>query len=195
MNEIIKELEVSPTQGRAWFEESLGRGFDLSTAVLSTEPLTRGRFLTFVSKELAVGDIEFPHAPDAPTVATQSHLAKYLDDWTKDGASCFLFEDDVVERGDPAIERWSIPSAFVGTRVVHWSDLGVRGGAAAVESINSGAFGYPLNAFVLSCSAEELGLAHREPVSKDSLIKVTQSLLGIVVSAFDATSFAIWDKR
>lgn len=187
-------VEVAKDEGRRWLEKSLTAGFDVSAAVLAAAPFDHGRFHTFVPSDVPADQIKFPDAPDVPGSVADAGLARYLDDLTSQGASCVVVEDDVVERKDPALDRWTIPSAFVGDRIVHWFDLEPGSGTATVEAIGESAFGYPLNAFVITRSAADLGLVNGQPVAESFASQVAGSLLAVAVSAFDATSFAIWDR-
>jgi hypothetical protein len=102
---------------------------------------------------------------------------------------CVVIEDDVQRREDPRVRS---PAAFLGDRVVHWCDVYPGGGQSAAGAIEQGAFGYPLNAFVVSRSSKELGLIDGEEAPRDLPPQVKSSLMAVIVSAFDATSFTIW---
>jgi hypothetical protein len=56
-----------------------------------------------------------------------------------------------------------------------------------------GASGYPLNAFVSTMSAGDLGLVDGEDAPEGFANKVARSLLAVVVSVFDDETFLIWD--
>lgn len=86
----------------------------------------------------------------------------------------------------------TVPSEFVGNDVVHWSDLEPTLGAVATRAIRENAFGYPLNAFVVMQSSAQLGLVDGQPAPADFAKNVADSLLAVVVSAFDAESFMTW---
>jgi hypothetical protein len=55
--------------------------------------------------------------------------------------------------------------------------------------------GYPLNAFVTSRSTDELGLVDDADVGHDIGDLVAGSLMAVIVAAFDADSFLIWEPR
>lgn len=55
--------------------------------------------------------------------------------------------------------------------------------------------GYPLNAFVVSRSSAELGLAADAALGEAFTEEVVQSLLAVVIAAFDAESFLVWEAR
>ncbi len=58
-----------------------------------------------------------------------------------------------------------------------------------------GAFGYPLNAFITIKSAAELELVDRQQVPNNFLGEVAKSLMAVIVAAFDAETFMVWDGR
>lgn len=61
-----------------------------------------------------------------------------------------------------------------------------------METIDRGASGYPLNAFVITKSSSDLGLVDGGDAPERLSQEVAASLLAIVVAAFDAESFLIW---
>lgn len=79
-----------------------------------------------------------------------------------------------------------------GDRVVHWCDLDLGTGVVATEIISRGAFGYPLNAFVSTESAANLGLVASQSIPENSMDTPSGSLLAVIVAAFDAESYLIW---
>jgi hypothetical protein len=193
---MARTLEIDRGEGRAWIEESLGGGksltggFEVSAAVLAAEPFDRGCFSAFVPEGMAREQIKFPHFPDVH--GSEAALATYLDGLASKGASCLVIEDELALRADPGLDKWSVPSAFIGDRVVHWLDLEPGCGATAFDAINESSGGYPLNSFVVTKSAADLRLLNGRPAADDLAGQVASSLMAIVVSAFDATSFAMW---
>lgn len=191
MSETARAIDLAKNEGRNWFEESLGGGFGVSAAVLASISFDIGRFFAFVSSDMDPEQIKFPGYPDVRGGGPA--LALYLDDLTSGKDLCLLIEDEAAERGDPNIEEWSVPSAFIGDRVVHWFDLKPGSGAAAMSAINESSSGYPLNAFVVTRTSTELGLVNRGSLANDIVDTIASSILAIVVAAFDATSFAVWE--
>lgn len=187
MSNAARKIELGREEGLSWFEHQLAQGFELSTAVLADRPFDHGFFETFVPAELTAGDVKFPNSPDVPY--SDLALAQYLEELARQDARCVVIEDDVQRRTDPKIQE---PAAFLGDRVLHWFDLSVESGQEATEAVESGAFGYPLNAFVVTKSAIDLGLVNGGQVPNQLPGQIVRTLLAIVVSAFDATSFATW---
>jgi hypothetical protein len=190
----VRTLEVPKSQGRSWLEQSLAAGQIISAAILAAAPLGEGRFFTFIPASAEPGQIEFPEKGIFATSVACPGLAEFLDKLTKTGAACVLVEDDVLERGDRQLERMVVPSAFIGDGVVHWCDVKSGSRMSAAEAVRESAFGYPLNAFVVSKSFSELGLVSGQQAPKDLALRVTESLLAVIVSAFDGQSFAVWSR-
>jgi hypothetical protein len=188
MVQSAKRIEISPEEGKKWFESQLKQGFGLAEVVLGANVLDQGHFETFVTADKSAPP-DFPRCPDV--VGSKPALAKWLDEMASQGARSVVIEDDVERRADPNLES---PAAFIGDRVLHWCSLGLTSGPKAAAAVNRGAFGYPLNAFVVSRTPEELGLFDQEHAPADLPEKVLSSLLAIIVSAFDNTSYAIWHK-
>jgi hypothetical protein len=190
MNQDAKRYKLSEDEGRSWFTYQLKQGFDLSAAVLTACLFDQGSFETFIPATANVADVEFPKAPDVP--GSEAALARYLEKVVPQGGGCVVIEDDMQRRADPRIEA---PAAFLGDRVIHWCDFDSESGEKAVEAIERGAFGYPLNAFVVAKSAVDLGFVDGEQVPSDLPTQIVSSLLAVIVSAFDATSYALWMEK
>jgi hypothetical protein len=119
-------------------------------------------------------------------------LAQLLDELAGRGGSCVVVEDDAMRRLDPALSLPRVPpSAFIGDRVVHWTDL--QPADEALMTIYAGASGYPRNAFVVAMSCAELGLAEGQALDETFADEVARSLVAVLVAAYDAESFLVWD--
>jgi hypothetical protein len=194
VTEEFKALDVARDEGERWLTEWLAAGFDISAAVLAGISFDRGSFQTFVPVDASVESIKFPDAPDVPGTVSNEGLAWFLDALIRAGARSLVVEDDLAERSDPGQPDESIPSGFIGNRIVHWYGLEVGDGVRAVEMIMKSA-SHILNAFVSAKSVEELGLLDRQEVSESVGEEIAVSLLAIITFAFDETSFAVWDGR
>jgi len=194
MNQSFQIIQVARDDGQNWFEGWLKAGFDVSTAVLARNPLDQGSFRTIVSKEASTEAINFPDTPDVPGAVADEGLAWLLESMKRDGALSLVIEDDLAEKSDPAADDWTIPSAFIESRIIHWCDLKSASGKDAVETIMKGA-SCILNAFVITKSVANLGLVDRQEVPEGLGIEVASSLLAMITFAFDETSFAVWDRR
>jgi hypothetical protein len=190
----VRTLEVPKNQGRPWLEQSLAAGQAISVAILATAPLSQGRFFTFIPDNAEPRQLEFPEKGVFATSVAGPGLARFLDKLVEKGAACVLVEDDVLGRGDRQLERMAVPSAFIGEEVVHWCDVKSGSCMAAAEGVRESAFGYPLNAFVVSEPVSALGLVNGQQAPDDLVPKVAESLLAVIVSAFDGQSFAVWSR-
>ncbi|HEX3174294.1 MAG TPA: hypothetical protein VHQ43_08760 [Solirubrobacterales bacterium] len=191
----MKVIEANQDEARSWTERWLGAGHALSADVLANAPFGDGRFRTCVSDDVTPERLtKFEEGNMARTKEADEWLAQTLDELTVIGASCLVVEDDLSRPTDPALIRSEIPSAFIGDRVVSWSDLSPGNGEASVKAVMAVGSGYPRNAFVVSQSAANLGLDDRQQVPEDFPSKVAESLLAVIVAIFDAESYLIWDR-
>jgi hypothetical protein len=193
LTEIARELEVPQADGRDWLERSLAAGFDVASAVLVAAPLDSGRFTTFIPASASMGQVQFPEHGFVGETVGNSGLSRYLDNLTRMGAACVVMEDDILERNDRQPEDMTVPSAFIGDGVIHWSNLKSGFGTIATKAVRESAFGHPLNAFVVTKSAADFGLVDDRQAPEGFAADVVRSLLAVIVSAFDAESFLVWD--
>jgi hypothetical protein len=77
-------------------------------------------------------------------------------------------------------------------KVVHWASL-ADGAGAAITTLDRGSHGYPTNAFVTEASPKDLGLADGADLDSDFGGSVVASLVAVIVAAYDADSFPIWE--
>jgi hypothetical protein len=104
-----------------------------------------------------------------------------------------VVEDELSEAKD-ANPNWGgrLLTGFVGEKVIHWADL--AGGADdAVVAVDRGSGDYPTNAFVTSVSADALGLVDGADLDSDIAGRVVGSLRAVVVAAYDAETYIIWE--
>lgn len=193
MKENVEAVEVDMDKARSWLERSLAQGFDVSKAILAAAPFDHGCFHAFAPHDAASGQFDFAEGGIVREYAAVEALAGFLDGLVN-GDSCVIVEDDLLRRTDPGVARGTSPLAFVGDRVLHWSDLAPGAGICGSEAIRQGASGYPLNAFVSTEASGDLGLLDRQQVLKDVPDRVAASLWAVVVSAFDAESFLVWSN-
>lgn len=190
----LRTLGLAKEDALNWLERSLAAGHELSAAVLAAAPFDRGRFCTLVPSDLVANRVtKFHEGGIVETSVADAALARLLGDLVTEGGSCVVAEDDLLRRSDPAVARRTVPSAFIGNHVVHWCDLVPGSGAPAARALRASASGYPLNAFVVTRSAADLGLVTGRSLSEDFTSDVVGSLVAVVVSAFDAESFLVWD--
>lgn len=194
MTEQFKALDIAHDEGKRWLTRWLAAGFDISAAVLTDISFDRGSFRTFVPVDASVESIQFPDAPDVPGAVSDEGLAWFLESLIRAGACALIVEDDLAERSDPGQPDASIPSGFIGNRIVHWLPLEAGSGVQAVEMIMKSA-SHILNAFVSDKSIADLGLLDRQEIAEGVGKEIATSLMAIITFAFDETSFAVWDGR
>jgi hypothetical protein len=180
-----------------WVRESLGNGGAVSAAVLAACRFDAGRVRAIVwdgtpqehlSQFRRGGVLRAASRPVADLL-----LAQLLDTLARRGGSCVVIEDDVMRRHDPALSLPGVPpSAFIGERIVHWADL--QPVNEAIATIYAGASGYPRNAFVVARPCADLGLADRQELDETFADSVAKSLLAVLVAAYDAESFLVWES-
>jgi hypothetical protein len=188
-------IDVNRDKARSWVERWLRAGHAVSNAVLATDPFGVGRFRTCVSDGIAPEQLsKFEAGNMASTKEANTWLARTFEELNREGAACVVVEHDLASRTDPFIGRGDDSWAFVGDRVLAWSDLQRGGEVAAVEEVQGVGSGYPRNMFVSTHSAEHLGLADRQQVPEQFPAQVAESLRAVVVSIFDDESYLVWDR-
>lgn len=191
----MQQVTIDPAAGREWLGKSLAQGFDISAAVRAVAPLDEGNYRSF----LAGGKLRranFAEGGVARADESRVALARYLDDLPGGRTSCLIVEDDLRRRADPLVEsRPGSYISFIGDRIVHWCNRGQEIDPECTDVMKRGASGYPLNAFVSTMSAVDFGLVDGQDAPKGFAIEVAESLLAVIVSAFDAESFMVWDRR
>lgn len=196
MKNTYETVELEHAAALRWLRHSLGQGEALSLATLETMERCEGR-----SYALLPGDLEPKLKLDFDGILgldggpANRAMARVLDEAGPQGAACVVVEDDLSKKGDANPNRkGSLLTAFVGQRVIHWAELGADADIdAAVTALNLGASGYPLNAFVTSTNATELGLLDGTDVSSDIVSTMIGSLMAVIVGAYDGVSFVIWE--
>jgi len=185
-------VEAPHEEARLWTQDSLEQGSDLSAAVLAGAFLDRGLFLTIVSDPFARTAFAYETGGVIGQRRARDLLARVLNELgSRSSARAVLVEDSIHRKSDPSASMKGEPSAFMGDRVLHWSDLS-EGSTKAMEVIAWGATGYPTNAFIVDRSSRDFGLNDRQDVPENLAQEVASSLLAIVVAAFDAESFLLW---
>jgi hypothetical protein len=189
----MKVIELSAREARSWTERWLGAGHFVSEAVLAKAPFDQGRFRTCIGDDTPLKKLaNFEHGWVIKGGEAGAWLSQVLDELALHGASCVIVEDDLSRPTDPAIIASEIPCALIEDRILCWSDLSPGNGATAVKRTGYIGSGYPRNAFVVSRSAAELGLADRQQVPETFLRQVTDSLMAVIVAIFDAESYLVW---
>jgi hypothetical protein len=91
----------------------------------------------------------------------------------------------MARRGDVSVDE---RAAFVGDRVLTWSEVG-RDATSAAERLRAGSGAYPLNAYVCDRSAQELGLQAGVSIDEESVWLIVQATVAVIVDVYDGEAF------
>jgi hypothetical protein len=192
MTGSVISTEVDQTVALDWLRYSLGQGEVISPAALKFIEEHRGHAYTLAPDTVDPARLAKPREGGVVTTGgARVALAKVLETLTERGAACVVVEDCLRERKDPKPSLDGLLlTAFVGERVIHWA--GLEGGTdAAILTLHRGSGKYPLNAFVTSAS--KLGLVDGVDLDSDIAGAVVGSLVAVIVAAYDAETYIIWE--
>jgi hypothetical protein len=197
MTSAVIPTEIDQSVALDWLRYSLGQGEVISPAALKFVTEQRGRAYTLASETVDPARLTKPSdgwviEPGAGS-SRDAALAQVIETLAERGGACVVVEDCLRERKDPKPSLDGLLlTAFVGERVIHWAEL--EGGTdTAILALHRGSGKYPLNAFVTSVSAEGLGLVDGADLDSDIAGPVVGSLLGVIVAAYDAETFIVWE--
>jgi hypothetical protein len=196
MTGSVISTEIDQTVALDWLRYSLGQGEVISPAALKFIEEHQGHAYTLAPDTVDPARLAKPREGGVVTTGgARVALAKVLETLTERGAACVVVEDCLRERKDPKPSLDGLLlTVFVGERVIH--SAGLEGGTdAAILTLHRGSGKYPLNAFVTSASAEELGLVDGADLDSGIAGRVVGSLVAVVVAAYDAETFIIWEPR
>jgi hypothetical protein len=119
-------------------------------------------------------------------------IAKALRQLCSDESAKYLLyvEDDLRRPGDPAISNGQAGLIFLRDQVVHWCELAKDNVSEVGTFLRKGSSGFPLNAFVAQFPMRYL--RHEGLSESELLATITDSVVAVVVAAYDAESFLIW---
>ncbi|HEY5261369.1 MAG TPA: hypothetical protein VIJ33_04610 [Solirubrobacteraceae bacterium] len=194
MTGSVIPTEIDQSVALDWLHYSLGQGEVISPAALKFIEERQGHAYTLAPETVDPARLAKPREGGVVTTGgAQAALAKVLEGLTERGAACVVVEDCLRLRRDPKPSLDGLLlTAFVGERVIHWA--GLEGETdAAILTLHRGSGKYPLNAFVTSAS--ELGLVDGADLDSDIAGSVVGSLVAVVVAAYDAETYIIWEPR
>jgi hypothetical protein len=189
-------IEIEQAVALEWLGYSLEQGEVVSRATLKVIQEHEGHAYTLAPEGVDRARLANPRdggviSPGAGS--PREALARELETLAERGAACVVVEDDLRLKRDPKPSLDGLLlTAFVGERVLHWAEL-QDGMEAASVAIDRGSHGYPLNAFVTSASASELGLVDGADLDLDIASLVVGSLMAVIVSAYDDETYIIWE--
>lgn len=194
MNDLPVPTELDQAIALDWLRYSLGQGEVISPAALKFIEERSGHAFTLAPATVDSARLATPrYGGVIETRSAREGMVPVLEKLAKQGAACVVVEDELSSKRDPKPSLDGLLlTAFVGERVIHWA--GLEGGTDdVIVAVHRGSHGYPLNAFVTSASADELGLVDGADLDSDVAGRVVGSLLAVIVAAYDAETFIIWE--
>jgi hypothetical protein len=196
MSDLPVPIQIDKMIALDWLRYSLGQGEVISSAALMFIVEHEGHGYTLAPKTVDRALLETPSSGGVTgTRAAREALAKVLEGLAERGAACVVVEDEMSEKGD-ANPSWGgrLLTGFIGEKVIHWANL-AGGTDDAVVAVHRGSGDYPTNAFVTSAPAEELVLVDGADLDSDVADAVVASLVAVIVTAYDAETYIIWEPR
>jgi hypothetical protein len=198
MTNAVIPTEIDHAVALEWLRYSLGQGEIVSPATVKFIEEHEGHAYTLASEAVDPARLAKPRDGGVIVPGTGSPreaLTRELETLAERGAACVVVEDELRLKRDPKPSLDGLlPTAFVGEHVLHWADL-ADGTDAAILTVDRGSHGYPLNAFVTSVSAQELGLVDGVDLDSDIAGAVVGSLVAVIVAAYDDETYIIWEPR
>lgn len=197
MTDLPVPTEIDNTIARDWLRHSLGQGEVevIAPAALKFIEEREGHAYALAPETVDPARLAKPgEGGIIGTRAARAALAEVLEGFIARGGACVVVEDELNLKRHPKPNLDGLLlTAFVGEHVLHWANL--AGGAKdAVVAVHRGSGDYPTNAFVTSASAEELGLMDGADLDHDITGPVIGSLLAVIVAAYDAETYIIWES-
>jgi hypothetical protein len=190
--------EIDKTIALDWLRYSLSQGEVefVSPAALKFIEEHEGHAYALAPENVDPARLANPHDGAVMTPGTGSPrdaLAGVLTTLAARGGGCVVVEDELSLKRHPKPSLDGLlKTGFVGEKVIHWANL-AGGPDDAVVAVNRGSGDYPTNAFVTSAPAEELGLVDGADLDSGIGEAVVASLVAVIVAAYDAETFLIWE--
>jgi hypothetical protein len=198
MTNLPRPTEIGQTVALDWLRFSLGQGEIISPMALKFISEREGHAYTLAPDTVDQVRLATPHwggVIEAGVGSPRKALGRVLKTLAARGAASVVVEDEIREKRDPKPSADGLlRTAFVGEKVIHWAEL-AEGVDDAVIVVDRGSGGYPTNAFVTSLSAEELGLVDGADIDHDIAGPAVNSLVAVIVAAYDDETFLIWEPR
>lgn len=196
MKSMPRSAGIDHEGAQRWLRYSLGQGDVIAPAVLGMLFQRRGHAYALVPGDVDPARLAKPG--EGGVMGAQSAaacLSEVLKSLAARGAACVVVEDEARRRHDPnPTLDGTLHTAYAGDLPIHWSVMsGDMADAALVLQRGSG--GYPLNGFVVTASERDLGLADAADLGQDLPNVVARSLVAVIVAAYDAETFMIWEAE
>ena len=196
MTALPVPTEIDKAIALDWLRYSLSQGeVDLaSPAALKFMEGHDGHAYTLAPKNVDPARLATPDSGGVTgTRAARESLAEVLEGLAERGAACVVVEDELSLKRHPKPSLDGLlKTGFVGEKVIHWANL-AGGTDDAIVTVHRGSGDYPTNAFVTSAAAEELGLVDGADLDPDIGQAVVASLMAVIVAAYDAETYIIWE--
>jgi hypothetical protein len=177
-------VRVSASKAVEWVSDSLAQGSALAQAL---RPRVASAAFFVLTTDVSEGLNDFESGKGLDSRETGALTEELLAGLAARGGHLLIVEDDLARKGDL---RLPASSTYIQNRVVRWSSL-EQDVASAVELLDTGASGYPLNAFVSSITAGALGLEPGVELGDTFVARASGSITHILVSAYDAETLLV----
>ncbi len=194
MIDLPVPTEIDKTVALDWLRHSLGQGEVISPAALKFIAEHEGHAYTLAPETVDPAVLATPDSGGViKTRAAREGLVKVLEGLVERGAACVVVEDELSEKRD-ANPSWGgrLLTGFVGEKVIHWANL-ADGTDDAIVTVHRGSGDYPTNAFVTAAPAEELGLVDGANLNPGIGETAVAWLVAVIVAAYDAETYIIWE--
>ncbi len=183
---------------REWIRTSLERGHELSRFALERFDLSTGTVLCMVPSAnpppfgfRGTLDTSYDCSPDL--VEAVSMLAAR-------GAVALVVEDELARRGDQFLGDNAPPDTLVpyylaDDHILWGIDLEQLKAPETVELISWASAGWPTNAFFVGAKTRSVRLVEGGEISNRELGALSNAITGILVAAFDAESYVVWEPE
>jgi|JI10StandDraft_1071094.scaffolds.fasta_scaffold18321_7 hypothetical protein len=169
-----------------WLLDSLAQGTVLASAVSAL--LGQAVVRIVLAGQTTALQVLPAHGSSVPTSESDQLAAAVLEIELRNGGRTLIVEDDLARKGDRVLTQDRV--GFVDDRVLRWADLESED---APGLLRTGSAGYPLNAYVVSLSADELGLTNGLQLGTELVQRIAESTMLVLVGAFDGEGFiAAW---
>jgi hypothetical protein len=182
---------AEPSEGWvfSWVLSSLRQGGKVAQQLAGVVGELRGRVRVLLPKGLSPETLNPREGGNVQSNETNALLASLLGEFRSFQPAFVYVEDDLRRLGDPALDQEGAKWFTIDGEVIHWMDLLGEPTAQLVGSIRRSSSGYLLNAFVASIQPPS---EHGQTGDK-FVAGIASSLAAVIVSVFDAESFAVWD--
>lgn len=194
MSTLVCPTKLDQPIALEWLRESLSQGHLISQKALSVVEERGGHSYALVPRTVDPSRLANPGEGGVIGAGSvQRALSSVFDSLMERGGACAVVEDELRRRSDPNPDLVGLlPTAFFGDRVIHWAVLG-DDSESALKVLQRGSHGYPTNAFVSSATVDELGLVEDMKLHPKIADNVADSLVAVIVAAYDAETYLIWE--